>query len=469
MLNSSLLELFKFLTPSDKKGLKKFVRSPFYNQREDVVLLFDYLEKFADTEPLKLAKEKVFDAVYPNQKYNVDAMYFIMSTLTQLINKFLTVTEFENKEIEKKLILVEALKKRGAEKFTEKTLSEANQLLEKQKLRNAEYHYLKFKIKYSEFDLKQWKKRDDDFEIQEMIDDFHFYTMSEILKLACITISHKSISKKEYRLPLLEFIGDVARKHLGEPSVASHLYSYIFSEGEMKSESAQNAFLELKKIIFNQSELFELEEIKDFYLSAINYCIRKQNYGEIEFIREALTLYQEGLKTKILFDEGSISQYNYRNINMLALKINDFDFAENFLNTYKSFLPAKDREDIFQFNLGFFYFRKGDHTKAMSLLSKVNSKEANINLDARRVLARVYYELKEFKALQSHIETSKVYLHRQKDMSYGKEAYTNFFKFLEAVLNSDIKTKTERAKIVENIKTAKLCAEREWLAGLIKV
>ena len=75
MLNSSLVELIKFLTPSDKKGLKKFVRSPFFNQREDVMLLFDYLENYIDTEPLKLAKEKVFEAVYPKQKYNVDSMY----------------------------------------------------------------------------------------------------------------------------------------------------------------------------------------------------------------------------------------------------------------------------------------------------------------------------------------------------------------------------------------------------------
>ncbi len=469
MLNSSLVELFKFLTPADKKGLKKFIRSPFFNQREDVVLLFDYLENYIDTEPLKLAKEKVFEAVYPKQKYNVDSMYFIMSTSTQLINKFLTISEMESKEIEKKLLLVDALKKRGAEKFTEKTLAEANQQLEKQKLRNAEYHYLKYKIKYTEFELKHWKRRNDEFNIQEMIDDFHSYSMSEIFKLAYSAFSHKSISKKEYELPLLDSIQKINNKYLTEPSVASHLYSFKLSIGEINDTEVNEVFVKLKELLFTQSQLFEHNELQDFYLNAINYCIKKQNYGELAFVREALNLFDEGLKTKVLLEEGNISPYDYRNVNMLALKINDFDFAENFLNTYKSLLPAKDREDIYQFNSGFYYFRKGDYTKAMKQLLSVNSKDPLINLDARRVLARVYFELKEFKALQSHIETSKVYLHRQKEMSYIKESYTNFFKFLEAVLNSDVKSKVERTKIVENIKAAKLCAEREWLVTLIKL
>ncbi len=468
MNNSSLIDLYKILTPSDKKGLKKFVRSPFYNQREDIILLLDYLEKYADSDPLKLAKEKVFEAVYPKQLYNVDAMYFIMSALTQLINKFLIITEMETKEIEKKLLLVDALKKRGAEKFTEKTLTEANQQLDKQKLRNAEYHYLKYKIRYTEYELKNWKKRNDDFEIQEMIDDFHLYAITEIFKLASISFSHKIISKKDYSVPLLDATKNIAQNFLNEISVATHFFSFKISTTDLQNESVKDAFRKLKELILNHPELSERSELNNFYLTAINYCIRKQNFGDIVFVSEALELFTEGLRTKILFEEGHISPYTYRNVNMLALKINDFEFAENFLNSYKAYLPAKDREDIYQFNIGFFYFRKGDYSKAMKQLMHVNSKDPLINLDARRVLARVYYELKEFNALQSHIEISKVYLHRQKDMSYGKEAYTNFFKFLEAVLNSDIKTKAERAKIVENIKTAKLCAERDWLAGLIE-
>ncbi len=469
MNGSSLIELYKFLTPIDRKGLKKFVRSPYYNQREDVVLLFDYLENYIDTNPLKLAKEKVFEAIYPQQSYNVDSMYFIMSAATQQINKFLIISEIESKEIEKKLLLVDALKKRGAEKFTEKTLVEANQQLDKQKLRNAEYHYLKYKIKYTEFELKHWKKRNDDFEIQEMIDDFHFYSMSEIFKLASISFSHKSVSKKEYNLPLLDSTIKISEEYLNETSVAANLYSFKISTIDIQDESVHDAFIKLKNLIFNYPDLCEKHELHNFYLTAINFCIRKQNYGEIEFVREALNLFDEGLKTKILIEDGNISPYDYRNVNMLALKINDYEFAENFLNRYKSLLPAKDREDIYQFNIGFYFFRKGDYTKAMKQLLSVNSKDPLINLDARRVLARVYYELKEFKALQSHIETSKVYLHRQKEMSYVKESYTNFFKFLEQILNSDIKTKAERAKIVENIKTVKLCAERDWLAGLIKL
>lgn len=469
MNSSSLIELYKFLTPADKKSLKKFVRSPFYNQREDVIALFDYLEKYADTEPLKLAKEKVFEAVYPNQLYNVDAMYFIMSALTQLINKFLTITEMESKETEKKLLLIEALKKRGAEKFTEKTLTEANQQLDKQKLRNAEYHYLKYKIRYTEFELNHWKKRNDDFEIQEMVDDFHLYAISEIFKLSYTAYSHKSISKKEYILPLLDSVLLIDNNYLIQPSVASRFFSYKLSVGDLQNKSDVGIFENLKNMVLNQPDYFDRNELQDLYRNCINYCVRKQNYGELSFVKEALDLYEDGLSKKILLEDETISALTYRNINMLALKINDFDFAEKFLLKYKQFLPEPERDNVFQYAMGVFYFRKGLPEKALNILMRINTRDTFISLDTRRLLARIFYELNQIKSLQSHIETSKVYLHRHKDMGYGKEAYTNFFKFLEAVLNSDIKTKAERAKIVENIKAAKLCAERDWLVTLIKV
>ena len=98
----------------------------------------------------------------------------------------------------------------------------------------------------------------------------------------------------------------------------------------------------------------------------------------------------------------------------------------------------------------------------MKLLQEVNLKEVLFNLDARRLLARIYYQLEEIYSLDSLIESSKIYLHRQKDIGYQKEMYSNFFKFLEKLLKLN-NSNEEKQKLHEEISETKLVAERDWL------
>ena len=45
MENTRLLQLLRTFSDTEIRGLKKFVRSPFFNQRREVIDLLDFLEK----------------------------------------------------------------------------------------------------------------------------------------------------------------------------------------------------------------------------------------------------------------------------------------------------------------------------------------------------------------------------------------------------------------------------------------
>ena len=68
MNNSTLIQLFKSLDKADRRQLRKVVTSPFFNQKEDVTALFNYIDKHLEAGAPKLMKEKAFAAVYPKQK-----------------------------------------------------------------------------------------------------------------------------------------------------------------------------------------------------------------------------------------------------------------------------------------------------------------------------------------------------------------------------------------------------------------
>ena len=86
--------------------------------------------------------------------------------------------------------------------------------------------------------------------------------------------------------------------------------------------------------------------------------------------------------------------------------------------------------------------------------------------NARRLLARIYFELKENTALNSLIESAKIYLHRQKSIGYHREMYINFFKILELLLKTDLKN---RAILRGQIEAAQYLAEREWLLEKLQI
>ncbi len=461
MYNSTLIQLFKSLDRTDRKQLRKFVRSPFFNTREDIIALFDYIDKHLDTGGApKMAKEKVFSHIYKKQAYDVDAFYYPMSALTQLILKYLAINELENDTPQYNHFLNKGLRQRGADKIYDKTLSDAKKQVENQPLRNSQYHFQSYRIRSEEFEARHRLKRSGDFELQEMTNDFHFYTIAEVLKLAYGLSAHQSISKKSYQQPLLSSVLDIAENHLNIPAIAAHFYAFKTQKGE---DTEGGYFQKLKTEFTENQKLFTIPELRDLLTVAINYSIRQQNTGDKSYTREAMLLYRWGFDNQIFFDNGVLSPYDYRNTMLLALKIEEFDWAKKFLNDFKPFLPEKERDNIYKYNLAIFHLRKNDYNTAMILLQEVNPKETLLNLDARRLLARIYYDMKEMSALESHIESSKVYLHRKKDIGYQKEAYSNFFRFLEKIYRTNLSVQSVREELKKEITETKLLVEKEWL------
>jgi tetratricopeptide (TPR) repeat protein len=149
----------------------------------------------------------------------------------------------------------------------------------------------------------------------------------------------------------------------------------------------------------------------------------------------------------------------------LAVKKGEFEWAEQFLQDFKKYLPARERENLFKYNLAMFYFRRNDYPKAMQLLQEVTLKDVLHNLDARRVLMRIYYELGEFDALDSLLESFKIFLHRQKDLSYHRQSYLNLIKFVKKLLQTNLLDKKEREILRGQILETTELTERDWLLG----
>ena len=207
MHNSFLLNFFKYLDKKDRRELRKVVRSPFFNQKEEVIRLFDCIDKHIDNPKVALSQAWVFEQVFPDKPFHALTLHHTASALTQLTRRFLALTEFENTPPQYQLSLTRALLQRQAAKMYEHELKEAKLFLEKQPLRNAEFHLQHYMLLLDEYDYKRQQKRAGDLPVQELSDNLDNFYLAETLRQACAMKAHRAVyAQSSYQQPFSDLV-----------------------------------------------------------------------------------------------------------------------------------------------------------------------------------------------------------------------------------------------------------------------
>jgi hypothetical protein len=463
MHGSQLLLLIRQLDRRELKRISKYVRSPFFNLREDVIRLFDYLEKHVESPPQYLTKEKVFPEVYPNEKFDGQKLLYAMSFLLQHIRDYLALDSFKTDDFDAPTHLLRALRRRGIDKFFERSLGETTTDFDKQPLRNADYHFAQYELWTEQYELKHWQSRTGSFPFQEMSDELTAYFVAQTLRHACASLAHQTMSQRIYEQLFLDLIIEKIKQGYWANSLAVNAYWLAYQTLLNQSDTEGGHFSDLKELLVNRWQAFPQHELRDLYLIAINYCIKRLNRSDKRFERETFDLYRSGLENRILFENNILSPYTYKNALAAGIMVGELAWTENSIETFKNFLPERDREMVYRYNLAIFYFRQNRYADAMTILAQLNLREPLHQLDARRMLIRIYYDSSEWAALSPLLDSTKIYLRRQTDLGYGGESYLNFINFLQKILKIDPKDSAGRAILRGGIEAEKYVAEREWL------
>jgi len=197
------------------------------------------------------------------------------------------------------------------------------------------------------------------------------------------------------------------------------------------------------------------------YISALNYCIRKIRKGDRQYAEEALQLYMEAIEKQLLFENGKLSQWVYKNIVDLALGLKQYDWIEDFIYRYNQYLDEPFQENALYYNLANLYWHRRDFNQAMDFLNRIQFTEIYYAFGAREMLIKIYYELNEIEPLTSQLAAFSLYLKRNKSVSKNIKAnYINFCAFMHKIL----RLKPEhKASLLQAIRTSRQLTGRSWL------
>ena len=490
MLHTPLAQVIQSLGKRERSELQRWVASPFINRRPEVLQLCQYLcdqipigeNQGVETIPLSKVETyaQVLGALPAVKQRTVSkskgkltheklsqsedaALRYTMSFLFSAVKQWMAYREWSKDGTTTGLQLCRALRKKGLMTVFEKEFK-ILQSPDPNTQQSTDFHLAQYQLQLEHWESKHQSGQADRIQLQQMCGSFGAFVAVSALRHGCA-----ALDKSGGGLPFetVDFLPEALAKveagqYIEVPTV--QVYYYCFRLMQVNSEPD---FQQLKSLLTAHSAIFPPEEIRDVWLVAINYCIRRLNAGERDWVREAFELYRSGLERDLLLDNGKMPKATYQNIMLLAIASDAWDWARQFLEDYRPSLAIGERYNAYQFNLALWHFRRKAYPEAQEILRSVEFRDVHYNLDARRMMLRMYYDEGAISALDSLLHSFRTYLLRHRNLGYHRELNANFVRAVQQMLRLSPGDAQARDQLRQKIIREKYLAEREWLLGVL--
>lgn len=483
MQNSKLLTLLKTLNSRELARFEEYVWSPYFNKHEQVRDLCSYLVKqFGNWEhPRNLLKEKVFKEVYPQKKFDAAQVNRLASQLLQLLHDFLVSEQLHNpqKALEHKLLLLAELRKRKSDKDYHSALQQYYRTEEELQQETPESYYYLYRL-HKELDAlfidKGGRQFDENLQLKNNYFDIFFVV--EKLRMACDMTNRNIIVRSNYEVSMLDYLWGYAE----HPEIAKipsvRIYKAIYLMRNSENPEDEQRYRELKRLLEEHLAIFHKGELMDIYSYILNHCAKKINDGQTHYYKEVLAAYQFLVNNQIIFVDGYLPAWDYKNIVTAALRVQDYNWAQTFIENYQKYLSPDTRDNVYCYNLAAYHYAVKDYGKALQALHNVDFTDASYYIGAKTIQLKSYYELNEAEALESLIEAFSTYLRRNKEISeYWKESNLNTLKLTRRINKLRVQQDYMRDKrfqellerLTKEVNEKSPLANKDWLLECLNV
>jgi len=445
------------------------VASPFFNVNEEVTKLFTQLKNlFPVFDEKQTEKKTVYKKIYPGKRYNEQSLRYIMTDLTRLLEEFLVQKSFSENEMLKKHLLLQSLNQRNLDKFFLQQINDAYLIQEKSPYRDSAYFERQAMLEEDSYSFTSRKNnRAIDSSLQSLVDNIDIHYLTKKLKYSCEIINRMNVLKVQYNISFLdntlEFLKQNSFDHI--PAITVY-FRVLLTLRESENESH---YKKLKILLAEHISKFPNTELRDIYGFVQNYCIRKINFGNNTYLRELFENYKILLKNEIIIENGSLAQFDFKNIVAIALRLDEYKWTENFIEKYSRLLSSDFRKNAINYNLARLHYSKKQYREALRLLLAVEFTDVYYHLDSKSLLLRIYYEMEDWEPLISLFNTFKIYLKRNKLISeYQRSTYTNLVKFVRKLTRIKMGSKSPLQKVKDEINEVKQIADLTWLQSKVE-
>lgn len=461
MEQSRLYQAVRQLKKRDFEQFSKWLQSPYHNQDQALCRFWEYLTEVHLYLQLAPEKEKAFAKAYPNRAYQAQQMRLLMSRLYKQLEYYLAWREMELEGNPFKHYLAKALRKRKLWGHFKRVVQQSLEDLNGKQYRNATYYNTLLQLQEEAHNLRSANDPTDVSLLHQMAQSMDQAYLIQRLRQSCLLLAHSSVYQSEVQDGLLETILPQINDTdlLSTPGIKLYYNCYQM----LKQLGEDTYFLLFQQSLFEHGQLVSPTELRDLYLLAINHCVRRVNDNKSAYYQQLYMLYQKGLETGALIENKILSRFTYHNIVTTGLRINEYEWVDQFIRNYQSHLERPYRESSYSFCRAHLLFHQKEYDEALLLLQKANYRDLLLNLGAKTLQLKIYYETEATDLLEAHLDAMANYIRRKKVIGYHRTNYLNIIRYTRKLLSSNPYEHTSIKDLIDAINKEKTLTEKGWL------
>ena len=460
MSKNRAFSLLKSLNKSEVREFKKWLNSPVFNSREDVIRLFSYLASGNHLDDDKFQqKEWVFRKVYPEMSYSDQKYRQLLHFLTKQLEDYLAFKEFQVDQSQVELYQARAFRRKNLKKPFEQTIQKIAKKEQGQYRNPAHFlgDYL-LEVEKEQAHLNNAQRSSLSFDQVQALDTFY---LAERLAFIIHALGLSRVRKFDVDIePMVQQTLQLVSEgnYLEEPAI--RLYYYTIQT--MVNPNDADHFHNLKSSLFQFSTELPKTEALHITNAALNYCIRQINRQNHIFIQEAFELYKSGFSNKIFIENNLLSPFTLINAIRMALQLKAFNWIEDTLVTFGPLLPEPQQEQTIDYCYARLYFEQGDYEKAMPILAQSDFKDPLLLLNVKQIQCMIYYNLDELELLDNLLESLRKRMPKLQIGDNYRTLYKNTFSLMRRLANLNIYDKKAKHKLREEIESTHPLPNKEW-------
>lgn len=402
-------------------------------------------------------KRVLYKIITGKKTFNDKAWRYIQTEIVDYLERFLLSDYIEKDQRLSALLKMKALQ-------TRKCLKSATYfrhvLDNKQPYLDADHHFTEFeKLTLTPLLEGTTGKRKKDPAFQEMTHQLDSFYLTKRLQLLCEQVNYSKMMNIKTNIDnwVIELSENEAFKNVYSIEVYRNIFLSLYeADGDKYIHHVMNDFK-------NKSKIFKPDETIEIYTYLKNYCIRQINQGKPEYHQFLFDIYKQFLADERLIQTDYLSEFEYKNIVSISIRLNEYQWCETFIKQYINNLAPELRNNAQNYNQAYLYFHKGNFKGAIRKLQDVEFTDLVYQIDSRVILLKSYYELDEDDQFFYHASAFRLFILRNRHLSeYQKKINRNLIRFLTA-LRRNAGNQRKLRVIHDEILHEKNVADLNWL------
>lgn len=458
MKNNKSIEILRTFSEDYLKDFKLFIASPYFNTNKKLVTLYDLLYKARPVfDDDLLLKENLFKKLYPGKVYNHQVIKNLFTQFNDLLEEYITIIEFKKNPIDAKYYRLKFFQGNHKEEFEKYAKLELKNLEEDNlNTHDTIKNRLKIYELYSGFFYRtSLHNKVLDYEILMAVENAK-YALIKIIEHAYIITNYSLFYDTKINTDFFKTIvnginfekifNELHKLNLNDKDLiyVNVLYRAYLLFSDKKSEAI---FEEMRKLIYDNHKLFGDSDLKTFWdiLNVTWFVGLNKNDTEslrilLEFDKFFLNIIEFPLK-----NEKYINYSEFISIFSHAKKLEDWDWAKQFITKYSKFLEEETRNNTENFVMGQCLMGENNFEEAINRFIRIELNEIMLTIDVKVFLIECYYELGYYEQIYSAIDAINHFIKENKDarLYIKQKKLKPFITFLKEL----VKVKSSNGKL----------------------